>query len=209
MNDWEINFIDFWSNLFLRPKKFFKKYYSEEKKWMPFFNIAAVIFGFWYWLDYVERKLDKLMEAWMISGWTEYLIFAILWGALWGVLSYFIWGWFYNMRIKFSKGTKDIDKWRQLNMYSSIPIYTYLIIVTIIEIFIYNDFNDYINNYSENIAITMVVLWLLMMYYWIYVSYSWVTTITDIEKKRWRIWFLILPVLFYTLAVWVVLMIML
>ena len=55
----EIKFTDFWMNLFIRPKVFFKRNLINSKQQPSYFPLAIIVFGIGYGIDRLDRQLTK------------------------------------------------------------------------------------------------------------------------------------------------------
>lgn len=198
-------FFEFWSELFLKPKVFFQKNLFDSKEKPAYFILAIIIFGIGNGIDRLDGRMTKFdlqgnftaLER--VNNWPTYWIIAILGGILGSILLYFIGGWFYNVRLKWSKGTSDIKKSRYIYLYSGVVLYAVIIMITIILMFINPKPYDIEGSFNlwDQISLFLVFFF---AFYSIYVSYSGVRTITDADKSRARLWFLILPIIFYALV---------
>lgn len=197
------SFLSFWKDLFLHPRSFFRKYFNEQQP--LYFTLAIVVFGIGYGIDRLDRQLTKfdlrgrLDDVDFINNWVGYWAFAIIGGIIGGYILYLIGGWFFNVRLKWSKGTSNIEKSRHIYLYSGVISSTVIILTTVVSMFLNNKPYD---SESESIVWDLVsmILLLFFLYYSVYVSYCGVRTITNAEKVKSRIWFLILPMGVYTIA---------
>lgn len=201
----ETKFIDFWSDLFIRPNDFFKRNLTESSIQPAYFSLAIIVFGIGYGIDRLDRQLTKydlkgkLDDLDFINNWIGYWIFAIIGGIIGGYILYLIGGWFFNVRLKWSKGTGDIDKSRYIYLYSGVVSSSVIILTTLVSMLINN--KPYDSEAEFNLwDLTSLILLVFFIYYSVFVSYTGVQTITDADKLRSKIWFLILPILLYTLA---------
>ena len=196
------NLITFWTELFLKPKLFFKKYLRNSESQPAYYNIAIAIFCIGYGIDRLDQQLMKfdlrgnLDEAGLLNNWIVYWVVAILGGFIGGYILYLIGGWFFNVRLKWSKGTGDIEKSRYIYLYSGVVSFAVIILATLLSMTFNN--KPYISE-SESFLWDLIsaVLLLFFIFYSVYVSYTGVRAITDAEKVRSRIWFLIIPMVFY------------
>lgn len=198
-------FIDFWTDLFINPKEFFAKNLTDSKLQPAYFPLAIIVFGIGYGIDRLDRQLTKydlkgkLDDLDFLNNWIGYWIFAIIGGIIGGYILYLIGGWFFNVRLKWSKGTGDIDKSRYIYLYSGVVSSTVIILTTLVSMLLNN--KPYDSESEFNLwDLTSLILLIFFIYYSVFVSYTGVRTITDADKLRSKIWFLILPVFLYTLA---------
>jgi len=198
-----MNFFTFWQKLVFEPRKFFKEDFDGRSS--PFLFATIAIYGIAKAMDRVEKQLTKadlkgtLAEHEWINNWSTYWIVVLISGAISGIIFYLLGGWFYNVRIKWSKGTSDKEKARFLFLYPEfVPS---LIVVVNTLIFMLGSPVPYDSNAdltpSEIIGMVLVVV---ALYYSVYISYIGVTTVTDVSIKRAKIWFLILPIVVYSLG---------
>lgn len=199
------NFLDFWSKLFLRPKEFFSKYEPESFGKPPFFIFTIIIFCIGVGIEGVERLFtkydlrDNLESLELLNEWPLYLCLVIVIGTLGGMLQYALGSWFFNLRLKWSEGPDDIQKSKFIYLYSGFVTHIVTVSLTIVSVIYYG--KPY--NTGEDINaldIIVAVLSLFSVYYSVYVSYSGVCTIEETDKLRRALWFLVLPMLAYTLV---------
>lgn len=198
-------FINFWTDLFLRPKDFFKNNLVDSTIEPAYFPLAIIVFGIAYGIDRLDRQLmkydlkGKLDDLDILNNWIGYWIFAIIGGILGGYILYLIGAWFFNVRLKWSNGTGDIEKSRYIYLYSGVISSSVIIFTTLVSMFISNKPYDPEAAFKLWDFASLVAL-IFFVYYAVYVSYIGVQTITDADKVRSKIWFLYLPFLFYTLS---------
>ena len=146
----------------------------------------------------LKGKLDDLD---FLNNWIGYWIFAITGGIIGGYILYLIGGWFFNVRLKWSKGTGDIDKSRYIYLYSGVVSSSVIILTTLVSMLINN--KPYDSGLELNLwDLTSLILSVFFIYYSVFVSYTGVRTITDADKLRSKIWFLILPT-FYSIPYYI------
>lgn len=188
-----IDIVHFAEDLFAKPKIFFRKYFDQHEK-PPFFIITLVIFG----IAYAVQRLDlNLKPNGFTDNWIAYWIIALAGGLVGGYLGYLIGGWFYNVRLKWAGGTSDIDLARNLFLYSEVVSGVPVILSTIISFILKNRPSDTVSVYY---SIVTIVILMVFDFYSIFVSFCGVTTITDVDYNKARLWFSILPALLYILS---------
>jgi MFS family permease len=199
------NLITFWTELFLKPKLFFKKNLRDSSRQPAYYNIAMIIYCIGYGIDRLDlqlMKLDlrgKLDEAGYLNNWIVYWLIAIIGGLIGGYILYHIGGWFFNLRLKWSKGTSDIEKSKHIYLYSGVVSNSIIVLTTLISMTFNN--KPYISDSGLYFwDIISPILLLFFVYYSIYISYSGVRSITDADKLRSKLWFIIIPVIFYTVV---------
>jgi len=198
-----IDLSNFCKDLFLYPKDFFRKYIG--KKQPPFFALAFIVFGIGYGIDQLDRRLsrydlpEKFARFDHLNIWGAYWINVFIGGIIGGFFLYLIGGWFFNVRLIWSKGTSNISRSRYIYLYSGVISSTAFLITSLISMFL-NDKPYKLEskfNLGDFLPLTFI---LFFLYYSVYVSYCGVKTTTDADKIRGRIWFLILPMVVYTIV---------
>jgi hypothetical protein len=199
------NIFTFWRDLFINPKTFFEENLSDSKLQPAYFSLAIVVYGIGFGIDRLDRQLLKydlqgrLADLDYLNDWAGYWVFAVIGGIIGGYISYLIGGWFFNVRLKWSKGTGDIDKSRYIYLYSGV-VSSSIIFLTALVSMLLND-KPYDPGSEFNLwSLTVLILLMFFIYYSVFVSYTGVRAITDADKLRSVIWFLILPIIVYTLA---------
>ena len=192
---------EFWITLFSEPKVFFREHWGNRE--LPgIFNIAIVLFLIGTGIDRFDTQLTKiemqgkyeLLDA--LNVWWIYWVGSVFLGLTIGWIGYFIGGWFYDLRVVWSKGTSDIQTSRHLFMYSGVIFYVIVIVTAVLNSFVFEaprQMSAEIGFYE----IIEVILLLVMLVYSVVVSYIGVTTVTSVNVSRARFWFLLCPLLFY------------
>jgi hypothetical protein len=198
-----MNFIDFWHQLVFHPKKFFSETFDGRSS--PFLFITIAIYGMSKAMDRVDQQFVKadlrgnLDQYEWLNNWPTYWIFILVMGAISGYIFYLLGGWFYNLRIKWSGGTSDREKAKFLFLYPEfVPSLIYVLNTAIYMLGSPIPYDAY-SDLTTGEAIGLILM-LTATYYSIRISYIGVTTTTDVSVQRARIWFLILPIVVYTLA---------
>ncbi len=201
MND--VNFLEFWKTLLLRPKTFFTKYLSNSNMAPPYLTTAIFVFGIGYGIDRLNRqfvKFDfkgKLEDIEFLNNWVGFWLYALIGGIIGGYLLFYIGGWFVHLRIKWSKGSSHIENSRNIFVYASVIPSAFMILSALISM-LYKKAPYEPNLQLHTWDIVSLVLSLFFYYYSIYISYSGVIATTDAEKSRSQVWFLFLPLIFIT-----------
>lgn len=199
-----LTFLEFWIKLICHPGDFFSKDFDKEKS--PYFWFVLLIYGVTGAMDRIDRQFLKLELGKkqnviaFLNHWEVYWILAVVSGLLGGLLFYYFGGWFFNLRVKWSEGSPDIKASRFIYLYSSF-IPSFLLFLDAIAGTITRP-RPYLP--SENEGSNWDIFWALAIiaaiYYSIYVSYRGATVIMKLDKWRGRVWFVVLPSIFYTLA---------
>jgi hypothetical protein len=142
--------------------------------------------------------LDKTLNpGGILDGWIVYWCVAILGGFAGGYIIYLIGSWFYNVRLKWSGGTSNIETSKHIYLYSAAVANAAVILSAIITFILTNKPSDDISIYYSLITILFVMAF---SFYSIYVSFCGVITITDVDHNKARLWFLVLPIAVYALS---------
>jgi hypothetical protein len=136
----------------------------------------------------------------LVNSWTGFWLFAIVMGALGGALAWFVGGWWYHVRIRWS-GLPGANRTEARRVYifaslvAAVPIVVYSLVVTVL-------YPDYAAAWYDD------ELWsgiLLVFPFWsVVVSYRGVRVRFPIRAGPARVWFAILPALFYLIMIGVV-----
>lgn len=151
------------------------------------------------WVMGIGTAADRLTSS-NSSTWGEVWAIAIFGGILSGALAYFIGGWFYHVRVGWSKGTGTIDTARNIYTFSSLPI----ALVGIGSLF-FNHLaygSDYFDAYYSDASSVDVIFGLLALAaiaYSIYISYRGVRDVMHVKKGLGIFWFVVAPAIFYVL----------
>ena len=196
MND----FLNFFVTLLIRPKSFFKEQFVQRINVHE--NLALVFFGLGLGLDRMDRQYIKMdlggrTEALdTLNSWPLYWLIAVVGGAIGGYIAFMIGGWFYDVRIKWSRGSGDLTKSRNLYLFANFWLYTTIVVMSLISFFTYDLPYDPFTAYPIW-EILSAILILTAVFYSIYISYTGVRSVTDAKKGLAIFWFIIAPVLYY------------
>lgn len=198
-----MTFIDFWHKLVFHPKKFFSEDFDGKSS--PFLVITIAIYGMSSAMDRLDQQFIKadyrgdLIQYDWLNNWPTYWLVVAVTGAIGGYIFYLIGGWFYNLRIQWSHGTSDREKAKFLFLYPEfVPALIY-----VLDTFLYMLESSVPYDAYAELTTGQAIGLILMLgatYYSVYISYIGVTTTTDVSVQKARIWFLILPLAFYTIA---------
>lgn len=132
------------------------------------------------------------------TSWSEVWTIAAFGGILAGAIAYYIAGWFYHVRVQWSKGKGSIDTSRNIYIFSSLPI-----AVTSIASLVFNQLSygsDYFSSYSTDasgVDLVFALLSFAAIIYSIVISYRAVREVMHVEKRRAIGWFIVAPAIFY------------
>lgn len=151
------------------------------------------------WLVGIGSATDRMSTS-SSSGWVEAWVTVLLGGILTGAIAYYVSGWFYQVRIKWSKGVDDIDTARNIYIFSTLPISVISIGSLFFNCISYGD--DYFTTYSSDsssVDTLFAVFSLVAIIYSIRISYKASIEVMKAKKSRSVVWFIVLPVIFYVL----------
>ncbi len=193
-------------NLLFHPKYFFTKQVGYGQT--PYLIFVTICFGILAVIDRIDSQLIKadfrngssptndlyanIAEHWM-AYWIVILIFGIL------VSAPFIWhigGWWYTMRIKWS-GVKNPDSFnaKLIYVYSSFIISFPTIILTVYYTITYS---NYLEAFSADDFLGLI--YLVLPFWSLGISYKGVISLFDVKRSKARLWFVIIPSVFYIFA---------
>lgn len=186
----KVNFFEYFKQCFTNFSKFAQEHLVTSK---PKYLLLAI------WLLGIGSAADRLTSS-DSSSWGEVWAIVLVGGILAGALAYYIGGWFYHVRVGWSKGTGSIDVARNIYTFSSLPIS-----VTAIGSLIFNHLSygsDYFVTYAYDASSVDVIFGLLALAaigYSIYISYRGVRDVMHVQKGRGMFWFVVAPAIFYVL----------
>jgi hypothetical protein len=144
-----------------------------------------------------ENALEVLGIA---DSWLRFWLFVVIFGAIGAVLVWFLGGWWYRVRLRWS-GAADpgARTARLVYIYASfVQAFPTILIVLVATAF----FRDYAEYWASDELWSSVGA---VFPFWSCVaSYKGATTVFELSQSRARLWFLVLPILVYVLAVGVI-----
>lgn len=149
------------------------------------------------WIMGMGNAADRLTSS-SSSNWGETWAIVIFGGIFAGVIAYYIAGWFYHIRVLWSKGSGDMDTARNIYTFTSLPISVVAIGSLIFNQMAYG--SDYFYTYSSNASTVDIIASLLIfvaIVYSTYISYRAVVAVMHAQNGRAIVWFIIAPALFY------------
>jgi hypothetical protein len=186
----KVNFFEYFKDCFTNFSEFAQKHLVTSN---PKYLLLAI------WILGIGSAADRLTSS-ESSSWGEVWAIAIFGGILAGAIAYYIGGWFYHVRVGWSKGSGTIDTARNIFTFSSLPIS-----VTAIGSLFFNHLaygNDYFDTYyseASSVDVIFALLALAAIAYSIYISYRGVRAVMNVQKGRGMFWFVIAPAIFYIL----------
>lgn len=191
-------------DLFIRPTRFFQNVdLGRGRAW----EVAILLVGMSGAIGRIDQNLTRAdlgrpRPGWETLGpmltesWIGFWGFVLVAGAIGAVFIWYLGGWFYNLRLRWS-GARTFDKREGRLVYTfsglvaAIPSLLYVVIATAV-------FPNYQAAWDSEELWSVV---LLAFPFWaVIASYLGVRARFAVSPMRARIWFLILPILGYTIA---------
>ena len=195
--------------LFFKPSLFFKDLGLLNVPLLV--HVSLWLIGISNAVDRIDQKLMKsdlgtatnpnqLMLDAISGGW---LVFFLIVAGIGAVGAFFVWligGWLYNLRLSWS-GAGEFDKvnGRLIYVFSSLIAVIPHIAILLVSAFLYQDYitTFYADEYWSSIII-------IFPFWAVIVSYKGVLANFNVVKWKALLWFVVLPIAFYSLAFGVV-----
>ena len=186
----DVSLLDYFKQCFLNFPKFAKEHLITSS---PKYLFLAI------WVLGIGNMADRLDSSGS-SSWGEVWAVTLLGGILAGTIAYYIGGWFYYVRVGWSKGSGTIDTARNIYTFSSLPISVAAIGSLFFNHLVYgNDYFDAYYSEASSIDLIFALLAIAAIAYSIYISYQVVRDIMQVQKSRGIFWFVIAPAILYVL----------
>ena len=182
--------------LFLQPGEFFARHVRIEAPLSTL--LVTYLLGMVNVMDRVDQKLIQKdlgkaagMSLQLLGSWGSYWMLVMLGGILSAIVSWYVGGWWFKMRVKWS-GATVVDP-RQARL---IYVYAYFILnLPILLVALYQTlrFSDYSQAWEAS-EMTTSIITLLMLVWSCVVGYLGVKAKFDVIPWRAFLWFVVLPV---------------
>lgn len=183
-----VKFFEYFQECFSSFSKFSKKYLVNKR---PKYLLVVI------WVIGLGNVAGQLTSS-NSTSWGEVWSIAILSGILTGAIAYYIAGWFYYVRVKWSRGNDDIDTARNIYVFTSLPIAIVSVVSLLFNQFAYgSDYFDLYYSDASDVDLIFALLSITAIIYSIYISYHAVRTNMHTEKMLSLVWFIIAPTIFY------------
>lgn len=189
-------------DLFISPRKFFSGQLSLGKT--PYVILVTWCYGISHTIDRINRELFRVelgnpRSSWeqfgpmITESWFGFWKWVLMSGAIGGIFIWWIGGWWYRIRLKWS-GDNEPDKRasRLVFVYSSFvmsgPTVAFALAYTVA-------YSNYLQAYSSNDFFSLLLP--VFLFWSIITSYIGARTVFNVSQWKALIWFAILPCLFY------------
>lgn len=188
-------------DLFFRPRRFFTN--LSVLLQTRYVVAVTLVFGFSQAIDKIDQELLKISMNTESSrseiilkftdSWINYWGFVVVYGGIAALFLWWIGGWWYRKRLEWSNAIDpDHRLARVIYIYSSFVVAAPVVLTSLIYTVVYP---NYIEAFNSDELWSILIL---LFYYWsLITSYIGVRTTFNVSKWKARIWFIILPGLFY------------
>lgn len=189
-------------DIFIRPTRFFSSQLALGKT--PYVVVVTWCFGIAHTMDRIDQymlraELGRPRPGWehlaplITESWLGYWAVVLVLGSISGFFLWWLGGWWYTVRLRWS-GEREPDRTlaRLVYVYSSFVWSGPIVIAALIM-------TAYFANYQEAWnADELYSVGLLIFPFWsLITSYRGATTLFNLSRGRARLWFVILPAIFY------------
>lgn len=191
------------AKLYFKPKEFFLMFVKLDMQYIHFATYLVAVF---FVMDRIDIRILTALASdtpnyssysFVLENWLNYWFTVIGIGAVASFVVWFFYGWWYELRLKWCGVPKpDSTLVRQVNVMQWFIVALPVILVTIIQTFIYD---NYLNTFfSDELLSSFVISFFSIYSCWSsYVA----TKVLFSADKRAILWFLILPLASYVLAI--------
>lgn len=191
------------AKLYFKPKEFFLNFMKLDMKYIHFATYLVAVF---FVMDRIDIRILTALASdtpnyssysFILDNWLNYWFAVTGIGAVASFVVWFFYGWWYELRLKWCGVQKpDSTLVRQVNVMQWFNVALPVVLVTITQTFIYD---NYLNTFfSDELVSSFVILFFSIYSCWSsYVA----TKVLFSADKRAILWFLILPLVFYVLAI--------
>jgi hypothetical protein len=192
-------------DLFVRPSRFFTGQLALGKT--PYAVLVAWCYGVAAAIDRIDQNLLRAqlgrprpgwdnLAPFVVDSWSGFWLFVLASGAVGGLFLWWLGGWWFAVRVRWSGVAAPDRRLARLVMaYSAFVHSAPLVVATAISTFF---FASYAEAFDADESYSLV---LLAFPFWSAVtSYSGVRSVFGVSGWRPRLWFLILPCLLYLVA---------
>lgn len=195
--------------LFVIPSQFFASFHELARP--PLLLLATLCLGIASMVDRIEQHLLRAEMGEAVSGWSEVSPWLLhSWGTLWVVLLvlgalnvplfWYLGGWWYRLRLKWSGATAlDSLRPRLLFVYSSLVYALPVVLVMLGETLLFPNYR-----LARDAEGSWTFIFVVLSFWSVVVSYCGATRTFTLARRKALIWFLLLPWTLYAveLGLW-------
>lgn len=192
-------------NLFFRPRRFYSSPVAFQSA--PYTYFFAWLFGIADVMNRVDENIARAeigvpraswdtLQSLVAQGWLRYWLLVLVFGAIGAPILWWIGGWFYKLRLRFSDAEQpDGQLARSIYVSAAFVRSAPVLITTLIYTLAYP---SYLDAYFSDEMLSVVLL--LFPFWSAIVSYVGVQQCFEVTTWKARLWFIILPILFNILG---------
>lgn len=195
--------------LFVNPSRFFASFHELARP--PLLLMATLCLGIASMVDRIEQHLLRAEMGQSASGWSEVSPWLLhSWSTLWVVLVvlgainvplfWYLGGWWYRLRLKWSGATAlDSLRPRLLFVYSSLVYALPVVLVMVGETLLFPNYR-----LARDAEGSWTLIFVVLSFWSVVVSYWGATRTFTLARRKALIWFLLLPWTLYAveLGLW-------
>lgn len=194
---WPQNLID----LFVRPTRFFGQNLCLGKA--PYALFVGWVLGISSFIDNIDQRLVQaelgrdtgtieLFQS-IAGSWLVFSGVVLVGGMFSGAVIWYLGGWWCKVRLAWS-GAEDPDPKtaRLLLIYSSFVFSAPHVLAVILQTQLYE---NYIDAYNNDVYLSLILM--VMLFWSIATTYKGAVSLFSVQKWKARLWFIVLPTLFF------------
>lgn len=193
-------------DLFLRPGRFFADPRNLEHRGA--LGTAALLMGFAGAMGRIDKKIMQAelgqtsenwerLSDWMLSSWLHYWLVVGVAGVFGAFLLWYVKGWWYKKRLEWSGAEEpSLPLARRVHALQEAVTAGPTVLWTFLQTFLYANYREAWQ--SEELWSTSI---LIFVFWSCWTSYVGASTTFQLSKSKARVWFLILPVILYLVAI--------
>jgi hypothetical protein len=189
-------------DLFIRPRRFFSGQLALGNT--PYFLFVTWCFGMSEAINRIDQEITRaeigqprpwweLIGPAVTGSWLPYWTWVLLFGAMAGAFLWYVGGWWYRVRLRWC-GAQDPDRRlaRLVYIYASFVYAGPVVALSVMWTILYA---NYAQVYSSDEIYSALVL--IFPFWSLIPSYIGARTLFEVSRWKARLWFVVLPGLFY------------
>jgi len=193
------------ARLYLNPKRFFENTARLTKT--PEIVVVAWIAGITYAMGRIDKKLMKSdfgrvdsaweeIGQWLSESWINYWGLVLVLGVINGAILWYLGGWWYRRRLVWSNAGNVLPVHaRSVYVYQDLVQSAPMLVIALVQTSI---FSNYMEAWNSEEYWSLILL--LFVFWSCLTSYKAATTCFPVTVWKARVWFLILPISLYVVA---------